>query len=102
MSDFRVTLLAQADVDLAWLYVARDRPAAADRLAERLFEQFGAIVKNPKIGQVCAELGVDIRQSTVGNYVVMYRIRENWVEILRVIHGARDVIAEFRRHWPEI
>ena len=100
MSDFQVTLLAQADIDLVWLFVARDRTAAADRLAERFFEQFAAIANNPAIGHICTELGADIRQSIVGNYVVIYRIRESWVEILRVIHGARDVVAEFKRHWP--
>lgn len=93
--------LAQADLDLAWLYVARNRPGAADRLLERFYEHFLTLFQNPAIGEACPDLGQDIRQSTLGNHVVFHRARENSVEILRVIHGARDVVAEFKRHWPD-
>jgi toxin ParE1/3/4 len=100
MSSYFVTPRAQADLDETWLYVAKDRPGAADRLIDRIIGHFSSLASNPELGASCAELAADLRQSTVGNYIVLYRPRPARVEIVRVIHGARDVAEEFKRHWP--
>lgn len=101
MSAHRVTLLAQADIDSAWLYIAKDRPGAADRLADRFFQHFTALSQNPDLGETRSDLALGVRQSTVGNYVVLHRVSGGRVEIMRVIHGARDVVAEFKRKRPK-
>lgn len=99
MSNYYVADRAQADLGKAWLYIARDRPGAADRFYDRLRQHFKLLAANPEMGEKCTELAKDLRQSTVGGYVVLYRPRPDRVEIVRVIHGARDIAEEFRRHW---
>ena len=98
MKRYRLTALAQADIDSAWFYIAKDRPSAADRFVERLRRHFELLAENPLVGEGREDLGDSVRQSTVGNYVVLYRSADGRVQIVRVVHGARDVFAEFRKH----
>ncbi len=90
---------ARADLAEVWLYVARDRPGAADPLYDRLMRHFDVLAANPEMGEDCSKLAIGLRRTSVGNYVVLFRPRSDRVEIVRVIHGARDVEEEFRRHW---
>jgi toxin ParE1/3/4 len=99
MTNYYVSHRARADLAEAWLYIANDRPAAADRLYERMERQFALLAANPEIGEQCPDLARGLKRMTVGNYVILYRHSSDRMEIVRVIHGARDVSEEFRRHW---
>lgn len=101
MKRYRLTQWAQADIDSAWFYIAKDRPSAADRFVERLRRHFELLSENPLVGEARADLAEGVRQSIVGNYVVLYRPAADRVQIVRVIHGARDVFAEFWKHSPD-
>jgi plasmid stabilization system protein ParE len=50
------------------------------------------IARNPKIYRLRPEIGADARLATVGNYVILFRIRQNTVRIERVVHGSRDLL----------
>jgi len=97
MKRYRLTQLAQADIDSAWFHIARDRPSAADRFVERLRSHFEALAISPFVGELRTDLAQGVRQSSVGSYVVLHRPTDDRIEIVRVIHGARDLFAEFRR-----
>ena len=43
---------AIADLDGIWDYIARDNPAAADRMLDELNERFVLLSKNPEIGEL--------------------------------------------------
>jgi toxin ParE1/3/4 len=95
---YRLTKLAIEDIDSAWSYIAKDRPSAADRFVERLSRHFALLAENPHIGELRQDLAEGVRQSVVGSYVVLHLPCDDLVQIVRVIHGARDIFAEFRKH----
>lgn len=97
MKGYLLTSLAQADVDKVWLHIAQDRPSAADRMMVRFADRFALLAANPELGEARSDLGLGLRLSVVGNYVIVYRPLTERVEIVRVIHGARDLIAQFQR-----
>jgi toxin ParE1/3/4 len=99
MSAHFVSQRARADIAQIWLFISNDRPGAADRLLDRFERHFELLADNLELGETCPHLLTDVRRSSVGNYIVLHRPRQDRVEILRVIHGARDVEAEFRKHW---
>lgn len=74
-----------------FLYVARDKPAAAHRLRLAIEGVFRALARNPAMGEARPDLGPDIRVFSLGNYAVFFRAREARVVIARVVHGARDI-----------
>ncbi len=90
MSQYRISEAARSDLDEIWLYIAQDSPDAADKFIRVLASRFPMLASMPKIGQQREELSARLRSFPVGNYVIFYRPVESGVEIVRVLHGARD------------
>lgn len=90
---YRVSLPARGDLQAIWSYIARDSVAAADRMLDRFESKFAIVARQPLIGSACPELGADLRSVVEGKYVIFYRVLvdDSLVEIVRVIHGARDI-----------
>lgn len=87
------TLPAIQDLEAIQDYIADRRPAAATCLGKRIFDQTKALLaKNPNVGRLGRVSGT--RELVVSRtpYIVVYRVDAR-VEILAIIHGARD--------WPE-
>jgi toxin ParE1/3/4 len=87
----------QAELDLLeiWLFIAEDNEPAADRLIRRIAARCEELAEDPKIGRERIELGQSVRSWPVSNYLVFYRPRPDGIELLRVLHGARDLEALF-------
>jgi plasmid stabilization system protein ParE len=84
--------LADAEVDEAIVYIAKDDPAAALEWLEHLLERVASLGSFPDSGRVVPELQRDdIREIVVGAYRVMYRRSEDQVEIAAIRHHARDL-----------
>ncbi|MGE0280248.1 MAG: type II toxin-antitoxin system RelE/ParE family toxin [Rhizobiaceae bacterium] len=49
----------------------------------------------PELGAAHHEIANGVRFLTSGRYLILYRIDDRQVEIVRVLHGARDVSAAF-------
>ena len=78
-------------MDEIWDYIARDNPDAASKLLRTLGAKFEMLAKSPFMGQDRAKLAPNLRSFSVGNYVIYYCPSANGIEVVRVLHGARDV-----------
>jgi plasmid stabilization system protein ParE len=79
-------------------YIARDSPDAARRMMIRFVNAFRLLAKRPELGHVREDLLESaIRFWPVGAYLILYRAAETPIEILAVVHGARDVPAIVNR-----
>ncbi len=82
----------QADADLTsiWAYIARDNPAAADKLIRQIDDTFTLLATNPEIGIRQDDVRPGLRCKPVRkHYLVFYEFAGNELRILRVVHGAR-------------
>lgn len=85
------TLLAEQDLFGILEAIALDRPSAARKLAGRIRKKCESLGRTPNLGQSRPELpGGDLRITTVGKYVVVYRVHADDLQILRIVHGARE------------
>ncbi len=93
MKNFRVRLTAQAESDLIdiWLAIAGDSPFNADRFLDRLNRRIDSLVNHPGRGAPRPEIGKDVRILIEGNFLIVYRVTAEEAEIVRVVHGARDL-----------
>lgn len=82
---------AEADLEAIHDYIATDNLAAATMLVARLEDLATRLAETPGMGRARAELLPDLRSFPFGNYVLFYRPAESGIEIVRVLHGARDV-----------
>jgi len=96
MSPYRLSRQAEADVDAIYDYVAEANRSAADRLSFAFERKFRLLASQPLLGQLRPDLAPNLRCFTLGNYVIFYRSEGREVEIVRVIHGARDIQALFQ------
>lgn len=72
-------------------YIARDSKHYAKVMVDRITTRTKALGKFPGIGHSIPEIdSFEIRQVLEGPYRIVYRVRDNKVEIAAVIHSARD------------
>jgi toxin ParE1/3/4 len=99
----RFTLSPEAinDLELIWTYIARDNGQAADEVIEAAYRLCAILGEHPELGRV-RELSqtalAGLRSFVITdfpNYVIFYRVKGEGVEIVRVLHGARDIDSLF-------
>lgn len=89
----------QAEADLAeiWLHIALDNPDAADAQISRIAAQCEMLAANPAAGRLRTEIAAGLRSFPAGNYLLLYRPDTKGIELLRVIHAARELVHVFSR-----
>jgi toxin ParE1/3/4 len=93
---WRLTVSPAAERDLVAIesFLAdQASPVVAARQVDRVVEQIDRIADNPLAYARRADLGDEYRLAVVKPYVVIFRCQEPAVRILRVVHGARDLLA---------
>ena len=81
-----------ADIEEISENIARHNPRAAIKFSSLLLQKFEALARNPSIGRARPELPrPNLRSSPVGTYILLYREIEIGAEIVRVVHGARNL-----------
>ena len=89
---YYVTEPAEADINDILFYIADDNLDASIVIYDRLIHCFEMLAETPKAGRERKELRHDARSFPEGNYLIIYRIiAADDVEVLRVLHGARDL-----------
>lgn len=86
---------AENDLDEIWFYIAQDSPANADRFLDRIQERCWALADFPKMGVSRNELRAGLRSQSIGNYLIFYFPLVDGVDIVRVLHGSRDIESLF-------
>ena len=77
-----------------WLHIAADNMTAADELADRLDEAIERLSEYPELGPARSRLGQGIRIFPVESLVIFYRIEPDVLEIVRILHAARDITSD--------
>ena len=93
MKRFVVAPEAAQDLDDIWSYIAADNLDAADRFLEKLYNQMVALSQTQGMGHRWEDLAEDrdLLFWPVGNYLILYRIIQDRVEVVAVVHGKRDI-----------
>jgi plasmid stabilization system protein ParE len=94
----RLALQARTDLDLIWLFVAREsgNHEIASRVVGSIVDKFSLFAKFPYIGKTLAsERHPNVRIFPASNYLIFYSIQPEEIRVLRIIHASRDVQAIF-------
>ncbi|WP_195909433.1 type II toxin-antitoxin system RelE/ParE family toxin [Rhizobium tubonense] len=83
----------RADEDLIniWAAIAADNPNAADRVLDAIEARWQQLAQHPYSGMVRDDLAPNIRNLVAGQYLTLYRVNDECVEIIRVLHGRRKI-----------
>ncbi|MCL4785023.1 MAG: type II toxin-antitoxin system RelE/ParE family toxin [Bryobacterales bacterium] len=93
---FLLTPEAKRDLKQILLDIAEDSPDTAERLRSEFYEGLQGLGKSPGIGHYHDELlSRKYRFWNFYTYVVAYVWEARPIEVIRVVHGARDLAAFF-------
>jgi toxin ParE1/3/4 len=87
---------AEADLDDIWLYVAQDSLRHADHLITEIRDECELLAVSPGLGRQRDELRPSLRSFPWGEYVIFYRLSTEGIEVVRILHGHRDIETIFR------
>ena len=92
MKPFVLTPRAEQDIGDIWDYIASDNIDAADRVLDALEQAVLKLAKSPGIGHMREQLA-DRRHRffLVYSYLIVYRFETKPLQVVRVLHAARDV-----------
>ncbi len=90
MAEVRWTPQAAEDLESIADFIAEDSPHYARLLVIDILQAISRLIDFPRSGRIVPELNDPIiREIILGNYRIVYRLRDEIVEILTVYHGAR-------------
>ena len=91
---------AVEDLQELHAYIARDSELYASGFVERIITAVERLADYPALGRIVPEANEEnIRELVYQNYRIIYRITKNRIEMLSVIHGARDLGARSPAPW---
>ena len=84
--------LALNDLDETGEFIAQDNPAAASRVLKRIWDAVQMLADHPHAGRAGRVPGT--RELVIAGtpFIIPYRVVENTIQILRVLHA--------KRKWP--
>jgi toxin ParE1/3/4 len=84
------TEAALADLQAVEAYIARHSPQYALSMVERILARSGHLAGHPRLGPALPEYGDEtLRELFEDPYRIVYRILEERIDIVAVVHAAR-------------
>jgi plasmid stabilization system protein ParE len=92
MPRFVLTSLAREDLDEIYEYVRKDNPDAALRVLDNLRNAMRKLAEMPEMGHLRRDLSDEpFRFWSVYSYLIIYKPESRPLQVVRVLHGARDI-----------
>jgi toxin ParE1/3/4 len=81
-------------------YIAADSESHAAQFIASIIKGAERLTTFPMIGRIVPEAGSeDIREILYRSYRIIYRVKDERVDVLAVIHGSRDVSSQSPKPW---
>ena len=84
---------AAVDLEEAYEFILLDNPSAAAEEVDKIIKAIERLTVNPALGKAGRVAKTRERVVAGTPYIVIYRVKDNRLEILRIFHGARQ--------WPD-
>jgi antitoxin ParD1/3/4/toxin ParE1/3/4 len=94
MSRYQISPPARQDLIDIRTFIAKDNRTVAKKVLARIRAACRMLAKRPQAGHLRADLAPEpLRFWPVYSYLIIYRPNSKPIEIVRVLHGARDISA---------
>jgi plasmid stabilization system protein ParE len=100
MSGYQFTPQAVTDLIGIWSFIAKDNSRVADKVEAAVFRACDFLVDSPLAGRIRKDLTTHpVRFWVVqpySNYLIVYDPAKKPLQVIRILHGARDTHALLR------
>src|SRR5258706_1062619 len=96
MKGYELSSEALADLQEIWVYIARDNPAAADKLEVDIYQACELLARNPRLGHKRPDLTDEPGPfwPVRGHYLMIYQRTTPSLKVARILHAGRDAKEE--------
>ena len=91
MKPVRLSAQAEADLESIADFIAKENPIRAESFVLELLERCEALREHPYLGRPASRLNPNFRRLAHRRYVILYRVLDDFVDIDRILHGARNI-----------
>lgn len=95
MAEVIRALPANADLMEIWVYLAARSIETVNSTIQAIGRKCQDCAEMPGIGRRRDDLAPGLRSISHGNYLIFYRPIDNGIEVVRVLHGSRDLPSQF-------
>lgn len=88
---FRISDEAQRDVAGIGQHIAQDNPERAASFIDELTAKFRLVAERPLSFPTREDWHPELRSALHRPYIILFRVADDYVDIVRVFHGARDI-----------
>lgn len=93
MTQLKRTAQAENDLLDLWTFIAADSIPSADKLIRDLNNRSQQLLSHPEMSVLREDIAPELRHLSHKNYLILYRIVDEDIEIVRYLNGARDLQA---------
>lgn len=86
--------LALVDLAEIWAFIGDESEANADRFLARLEVKLQLLATQPSMGRERPELMAGMRSFPFARYVVFFMAQPDGIDVVRVLHSGRDIVAD--------
>jgi toxin ParE1/3/4 len=91
LAGYRLTPRAETDLEDIWRYTAETwSPDQADRYIDALVATFQALTAMPAMSRERSEFTPPVRIHPSAEHLIVYRIEEDWLLVIRVLGGRQN------------
>lgn len=95
MNTYRLSELAEQDLEDIWVYITGQNPVASDKQIGPILDRLPMLAQFPNMGKKQDTLLQGLTSFPVKPYIVFYVKIEDGIEILRILHQSRDLESQF-------
>lgn len=97
MSRYDINILALRDLNEIADYFAETNLEAGERFFREFNRKCQQLVAFPNSGKSYAKIRADLRGLPLESYIILYRVLDDGIEILRVVSGRRNLPSLFEQ-----
>ena len=91
---------ALADLEEIWFHYSEKGEASANKVLKEITGKFSKLLEFPKIGKERNDFLIGLRSFLAGKFLIFYQEIDSGIEIVRVVHGSRDIQQVFDQVIP--
>ena len=94
---------AEWDLGDLYEYIAKDVPLYAEQFVDQILETTNLLIGQPSMGRCVPEADrEDVRELLFQNYRIIYQLKPEFIYIVAIIHGSRDLSQMDSKPWEVV
>lgn len=86
---------AKNDLNRILRYLDGLKPSLADRFSDQLDRMLDLLARQPNLGKSRDDFQIGLRSVVIDRYVLFFRNEKDSIEVVRIIHGSRNIEMAF-------